>query len=300
MQPVAVWLVARPQYGVLGLALTLLFPVPTGWIISGMVMAHLVFANGVRLPAIQGLAAGMLLAVVAIVLGASVGQIIASAVTWWVPAFTLAAFARHWRSVTLALQVSVILAMAVTIGFFVVLGDPAGYWNESIATSIELARQAGLHEQADMLSQSQPLIVPQMTMLFVFTVWSFYVLVALAGYALFQSLPEKERALGRFCDLNFGRVIAAIMAVASVGAVLTGWVWLQNLGFVAFAVFWLQGLAILHWLHAEQRLPVFVVIMTYALLPFLNVLLVISLAVVGYMDAWFDFRARAKLKDNRT
>jgi uncharacterized protein YybS (DUF2232 family) len=69
---------------------------------------------------------------------------------------------------------------------------------------------------------------------------------------------------------------------------------------VAFAVFWLQGLAILHWLHAEQRLPVFVVIMTYALLPFLNVLLVISLAVVGYMDAWFDFRARAKLKDNRT
>ena len=132
-----------------------------------------------------------------------------------------------------------------------------------------------------------------------FTVWSFYVLVVLAGYALFQAVPGNARIYGRFCDLNLGRVLAAIMAAASVGAVLTGWTWLQNLGFVAFAVFWLQGLAILHWLRAEQRLPVFVLVMAYALLPFLNVVLVISFAVLGYMDAWFDFRARAKLKDNR-
>lgn len=298
MQPVAQWLAARPQHGVIGLALTLLLPLAP--VIGGLVMAHLVFSNGARMPVIQGLIAGVLLAVLAIMLNASVVQIVASAVTWWLPAYVLAALASYWRSVPLALQVSVIVAMAVTIGFFVVLGDPAGYWNETIATSIELARQAGLHEQADMLSQSQPLIVPQMTTLFVFTVWSFYVLVALGGYALFQSLPGMEGRFGRFCDLNLGRVIAAMMAVTSIGAVLTGWVWLQNLGFVAFAVFWLQGLAILHWLYAEQRLPVFVVVMTYALLPFLNVLLVISLAVVGYMDAWFDFRARAKLKDNRT
>ncbi len=297
MQPVAVWLVARPQNGVIGLALTLLFPLAP--VLSGLVMAHLVFATGVRLPAIQGLVAAALLALLAVVVQASIAQIVASAVTWWVPVFVLAAMARHWRSVPLALQVSVIVAMVATVGYFVVLGDPSGYWNEAITTSIELARQAGLHEQADMLSQSQAMIVPQMTMLFVFTVWSFYVVVTLAGYALFQALPGKERIYGRFCDLNFGRVLAAIMAAASVGAVLTGWTWLQNLGFVAFAVFWLQGLAILHWLHAAKRLPTFVLIMAYALLPFLNVLLVISFAVLGYMDAWFDFRAKAKFEDNR-
>lgn len=297
MQPVAAWLVARPQNGVLGLALTLLFPLAP--VLSGLVMAHLVFAGGVRVPAVQGLVSAALLALLAVVLSASVAQIIASAVTWWVPAFALAAMARHWRSVPLALQVSVIIAMLATVGYFVVLGDPSGYWNDAIATSIDLARQAGLHEQADMLAQSQALIVPQMTMLFVFTVWSFYVLVVLAGYALFQALPGNARIYGRFCDLNLGRVLAAIMAAASIGAVVTGWTWLQNLGFVAFAVFWLQGLAILHWLRAEQRLPVFVLILAYALLPFLNVVLVISFAVLGYMDAWFDFRARARLKDNR-
>jgi hypothetical protein len=297
VQPIALWLVARPQNGVLGLALTLLFPLSP--VISGLVMAHLVFAKGVRVPALQGVVAGALLALIALIMSASVGQIVASAVTWWVPVFLLAALARQWRSTTLALQVSVIIAMAVTIGFFVVLGDPADYWNETIAASIELARQAGLTEQADMLAESQSLIVPQMTMLFVFSTWSFYVMVVMVGYALYQVLPGKKSVYGRFCDLNFGRVLAGIMAVISVAALVSGSVSLQNLGFVAFAIFWLQGLAILHWLHTERRLPVFVVIMMYALLPFLNVLLVLTFAVLGYMDAWFDFRARGKIQDDR-
>lgn len=297
MQPVAAWLVARPQNGVLGLALTLVFPLSP--VFSGLVMAHLVFANGVRRPAIQAILAAALLGLLALVLKASVGQILASAVTWWLPVFVLAALARYWRSLTLALQVSVIVAMAVTVGFFVVLGDPADYWNDAVATSIELARNAGLHEQADMLSQSQAMVVPQMTMLFVFTAWSFYVLVTLFGYALFQALPGKTAAYGRFCDLHFGRVLATIMAIASLGAVAIGADWLQNLGFVSFSVFWLQGLAILHWLHAAQRLPLIVLVVAYALLPFLNVLLVISFAVLGYLDAWFDFRARARIGNDR-
>lgn len=297
MQPIAAWLVARPLNGALGLALMMLLPLAP--VLSGLVMAHLVFAHGVRLPAIQGVAAGTALALFAVLVKASVGQAVASAIAWWVPVFALAALARYWRSMTLALQVSVIVAMTVTIGFFVVLGDPTGYWNEVIATSIELARQAGLNEQADMLAESQALVVQQMTMLFVSTAWSFYVMVALLGYALYQALPGRTAVYGRFCDLNFGRVLAMMMAVASVGAVITGSVWLQNLGFVAFTVFWLQGLAILHWLHAERRVPFFVLVLAYASLPFLNVLLVITFAVLGYMDAWFDFRARGRIRNDK-
>lgn len=295
MQAVARWLAARPHNGVLALAAGLILA-PFA---SGVVMAHLVFVHGMRVPALQGVAAAALLALLVVVAGGSVPQVAASAVTWWLPAFLLSALAGRFRSLTLALQFSVILAMAVTVGFFVVFGDPTGYWNDTIAASVELARQAGLHEQADVLSESQALIAPQMTMLFVFTAWTFYVLVTLAGYALFQALPGRQSAYGRFCDLNLGRVLATSMAVASLGAVVTGWVWLQNLSFVAFAVFWLQGLAILHWLHAAGRLPFFAVVAAYALLPFLNVLLVISLAVLGYLDAWFDFRSRASMRDDR-
>jgi uncharacterized protein YybS (DUF2232 family) len=89
------------------------------------------------------------------------------------------------------------------------------------------------------------------------------------------------------------------MALTSVGAMAAGVPWMQNVAFVVFAVFWLQGLAVLHWLHAEGRLPVFVLVIVYALVPVLNVLLVFALAATGYTDAWFDFRARVKRNDNR-
>ena len=264
-------------------------------------MAHLVFATGVRMPVIQGAVAGALLAVMALILSASVGQIVASAVTTWVPVLLLAALARYWRSLTLTLQVSVIIAIVGVLAFYVVLGDPTDFWNEVVTASAALFRESGLIEQADLLLDSRSLIVPQLTMLFVFLTWSLYVIVLLFGYALYQCLPGKSGVYGRFCDLNYGRVVAVIMAVTSLAAMATGAVWLQNTAFVVFAVFWLQGLAILHWLHAAQRMPLFVLVIAYAvsLVPFVNVLLVISMAVLGYTDAWFDFRARARLRDDR-
>ena len=79
-----------------------------------------------------------------------------------------------------------------------------------------------------------------------------------------------------------------------IGAFLSGAVWLQNVAFVLFAIFWLQGLAIVHWLHGRQLLPTFGVVAVYVLLPFLNVIMLMGLAVTGYIDAWFGFRrARA-------
>ncbi len=138
------------------------------------------------------------------------------------------------------------------------------------------------------------MIIPQMTMMAVFTVWTWIVLVLLLGYGLFQNLPEKKAIYGRFCDLSFGRVLAGIMAITSALAVASNAVWLQNLAFVIFVVFWLQGLAVLHWLHVGKRLPLFVLLATYAflLVPVLNGLIVIALAILGYLDAWFNFRTR--------
>ncbi len=86
------------------------------------------------------------------------------------------------------------------------------------------------------------------------------------------------------------------MAVASVAAVFVEVVWLRNFAFFVFVIFWIQGLAILHWLHAEKRLPLVLLLVVYALIPLLSALPVISLAVVGYTDAWFDFRARSVVR----
>lgn len=292
MQRIAAWLIARPFHGVLGLAFSLLLPMAP--ILSGLIMTYLVFANGVRVSGLQAIVSAAVLAILAVVLSASVDQIVASAVTWWVPVWLLAVLARSSQSLTLTLQVSVIVAVGLVLAFFIVLGDPTDFWTREIATSIQLAREAGLQKQADVLSSGQSVIVPQLTMLVVFFSWSFFVMIFLLGYAFFQTLPEKKGVFGRFCDLNFGRVLAFAMALTSVAALVSGAAWLQSVSFVIFAVFWLQGLAILHWLHAEKRMPWPVLLVAYGLLPFLNVLLVMAFAVLGYTDAWFNFRARGQ------
>ena len=150
----------------------------------------------------------------------------------------------------------------------------------------------GLTEQANLIVAQKEFIAPQMTMLTVLTSWSLTVLVMVLGYAIYQALPDRKGEFGRFCDLRFGRVLAITMAVTSVLALFIGAEWIQNFAFVVFAIFWLQGLAVMHWLHEVGPLPFIVLVVLYAMLPFLNALLVIALAVLGYTDAWFDYRAR--------
>lgn len=292
MRPIAAWLVARPQNAVLGLAVALLLPFAQ--VFGGAVMVLLALELGLRRATITALVTTGLLTLIALVVGPSASQMLANVLITLVPALLLAGLMLRWKSLTLTLQVSAIAAMCATLAFYLVLGDPAPYWEEILGFVAEVFRDAGLTQQADLLAQEKSRIAPQMTMLVVVTSWSMYVLVLLLGYAVFQLLPGRSGAFGRFSDLNFGRVLALVMALASVTAVLIGSVWLQNFAFVTFAVFWIQGLSIVHWLHAQKRLPVVLLFAVYALLPLLNALMVMALAVVGYMDAWFDFRTRRR------
>jgi hypothetical protein len=290
MRPISSWLVARPQNAVIGLAGTLLLPFAQ--IISGTVMALLVFKHGAAVAAAQGAVATAILAVVSLLVSASVSQVLGNALLIWAPVILLVVMMRGWRSLTLTLQVTVIAAMLVTLGFYAALGDPNVFWGEILVRISDSFREMGLTQHADILVQERDLIAPQMTVLVVITTWSLYAVVLLLGYAAYRTLPGITSNFGLFRDLNFGRVLALIMATASVVAMLTGAIWLQNFAFVIFAMFWLQGLAIVHWLHANKRVPLAVIILVYALIPLLNALLVMGLAVVGYIDAWFGFRTR--------
>jgi len=124
--------------------------------------------------------------------------------------------------------------------------------------------------------------------------WMLYVIGMLLGYALYKRLPGETGEYGRFRDVNLGRVIAFFLALASVLAFLVDAAWIQNIAFVMFVMFWMQGLAIVHWLRGQGMLPLAALIAVYALLPFLQVLLMTALAVFGYTDAWFGFRRRMK------
>ena len=130
--------------------------------------------------------------------------------------------------------------------------------------------------------------------------WTLYAATFVLGYRLYRQLPGETARYGHFRDLNLGRVIALTMAVCSIIALLSGAVWLQNIAFVMFAIFWLQGLAVVHWMHGKGILPAFAVIVVYVLMLPLSAVIVVALAVLGYIDAWFDVRRRAPVARSRS
>ena len=291
MQSVATWLVARPHNAVLALAGTLLLPVLH--LISGAIIVLLVLQRGAQLAAVVAGIAGVLLTTVAFVVGAPVAQVAFSIALTLVPSILLGALLQGTRSLALTMQVSAILAAAAMLIFQLAVDDLVAFWQPVMIEWQALAREIGLQAQADFIAAEPELAAKLLSLAAIVWRWLLYTVYLLFGYRLYQSLPIQTGNYGRFCDLNFGRVIALTMAVASVVAWASGSDLLQNVAVVLFAVFGVQGLAIVHWLHVEKHLPILAVYAIYVLMLVLQVLMVFALAVVGYMDAWFGYRNRA-------
>ena len=290
MQALAAWLVARPQNAVIVLAATLL--VPYLQVLSGIVMVLLVLRQGVRLAVIEGIAAALLVGIVAAIAGAPVVQALGNILTTWLPALVLGGVLQLTRSLALTMQVSVLVAAALTMVFHLAVDDMVAYWEPVTTYMLEWARAGDLHEQVQLMESDPVMTANMVTIAIVLSSWMLYVLYLMFGYYIFRELSAESGDYGRFCDLNFGRVLALIMALASLLAVATGVTALQNVAFVMFAMFSIQGLALVHWMYTESNLPVLVVILTYVMLPVLHVFLILALAVLGYTDAWFGYRRR--------
>jgi len=286
MQRLAAWLLARPQNAVMGLAVTLLLPAPQ--LTSGVIMVLLILAQGMRQAVIEALVAAAALLTVSLIFGVSLVSLVTLMVGTWVPVMLLAVVLINSRSLTLTMQATVIVAVAALSAFYVVVADPVAFWEPYLMTMAEIARQSGLELNQELLNAEV------MTVSATLAFWMLYVVGLLLGYGLYKRLPIETDDFGRFRNLNFGRVIAFTTALASLLAFVVDGVWLQNVAFVVFAMFWLQGLAIVHWLHAEKNLPLGAVVAVYVLLPLMQVLVFTALAIIGYMDAWFGFRRRMK------
>lgn len=288
MQALAAWLLAKPQNAVLGLSLTLLIPWVPPQLSAGTILSLLVVGLGPRLAVIEALAAVALMIALSLVFGVPIASIIALTTMAWVPVVLLAILLLVTRSLTLTMQVSVILAIVGLVGFHVVVADPVAFWEPVLAAMTQIARQSGLDLNPDLLNAE--LMTVSATLAF----WILPTTGMLLGYGLYKKLPVETRSFGLFRDLNFGRVIAVALAAMSVLALAIDSTVLQGIAAVMFVAFCVQGIALVHWMHAREMLPLGVVISMYILLPLLQVLLVTVLAVVGYMDAWFAFRRRMK------
>ena len=258
--------------------------------LSGVVLVVLVLHKGVQKAAVDMAFATVLLAAIGFIVKAPLGPELASAASIWLPALLLGGILRSTRSLTLTLQLSVIFMVAVIIGLYLYIDDPIEFWRPTLMFLVEVWRDLGWTDRATALEQNMGSLVGQMPMAVALTSWGTTTVSFILGYLLYRQIPGETARFGRFRDLTLGKVIAITMAIASVAALLSGAVWLQSIAFALFLVFWLQGLAVVHWLYGEGHLPIFGVVAVYVLMPFLNIILLMALAVVGYIDTWFRLR----------
>lgn len=296
VQPIAAWLVARPQNSVLGLVAALVLP-PTPVLGAAVMTLLLLKENNLLRAALYALIAAALLTVLNTALGGSPTGVIQLAALTWLPAGALGLLLRRTRSLTFTIQIAAIAVLAMSLVYFLSVGDKVVLGSGTVDQIIATLNEAGLTEQAAIIAADRTVAAMHVASLMVLAFWSLFVLAMVAGTALFRSLGEVSAQYGRFSRLNLGRVLAAIVVVLCIAALATSVPWVQSLAVIAFLIFWVQGLSILHWLQQNGRLPVAVLILAYVLLPFLNLLLALSLALVGYIDAWFDFRRRHETND---
>jgi hypothetical protein len=289
MPSVAAWLLARPQNAVFALAITMLLPIlPT---IGGAILMLVALQQDLRRAIVVAAAAGAALVVVALVSGASLLQALIQLGSLWIPTLGLAAAMRTTRSLILTMQLSVIVVLVGTCLFFVLTSDPVGFWQQVIAAEPVL-QALQLQEWQSAVGATDEQFAGVMTTMFAIGFWFGLIGVLLLGYWLYLQVPGNTPRFGLFSDLNFGRVIASLLAVTSVIGFAVDAVWIQSIAFLLFAVFWLQGVAMVHWLHRKGHIPLFAVSAAYILTLFVAQYAGTALAVLGYTDAWFQYRNR--------
>ncbi len=175
--------------------------------------------------------------------------------------------------------------------FFVLVSEPVSFWQQVIAAEPVL-QSLQLQEWKSAVGATESQFAGVMTTMFAIGFWFGLVIVVLLGYWLYQQLPGNSPRFGRFCDLNFGRVIALLLAVTSIVGFALDAVWIESIAFILFAVFWLQGAAMVHWLRSRGLVPTIAVSAVYVLTILVPQYVFPALAVLGYTDAWFRYRDR--------
>ncbi len=262
--------------------------------LAGVAIVVVALARGMQTAVVVTLIA----AVAAIAANAIVGMPFALAVRSvamiCLPVLFLAMMLGSTRSLTLTMQLSVIIVVTGIVAFDIFGPSAIVFWEAEMNVLLEMFRQSGTPEQIALIKAQPAAVARMITASVAIGMWAVVTGCLLVGNYVFQQLPGKAGVFGRFCDFSFGKVIASLFVLALIGSSLAQNVLLDSVATALFGVFWLQGMALVHWMHAEKRMSLVPVVATYLLLPVLNVVLVSALAVFGYMDAWFDFRRRLK------
>ncbi len=246
----------------------------------------------------QSLVAIVILILFGFFINLEINEIILNAFLNWFPVIILSVIFLRNHSITLTIQILSIIAIFLLAIFYFFISNPNIFWIQALTEFSIILSDNGFEEQANSVQNQINIIAEQMTIIIAITLWSLYSFVLLLGGTLYKSSLKEEVNFGSFAKLNLGRSLAIVTAISSLCLFIFEAEWLKNIAYLCFMFFWLQGLAIFHWLYINGLLPKFGLVVLYVIMPFFNILMVMFLAVLGYTDAWFNFRSKIKPINN--
>lgn len=290
MQQIAAWLTGPWFRASLVMAALLLLPGTP--LLSGAVAVLQVARRGFvpGLAPIAGAVALVALVVAVAGAGADPTGAVVMAASMLGGCAVLAGVMRRVGSLTLAMQVGLLVALLGVSGVFLAVDDPAAMWAGALQAALDMLAQRGLN-----FAQPDRLIALSvvMTGMAWAAAWYAVSIMLVLGHMLLVAAEPDKLSWGRFREVNLGRVIAIALAVMSVLAAVSQSQWLVNLAMLMLLAFGLHGVALVHRVVHRLRLPQLVLVVFYVLLllPLPAQIVVVvscSVCVAGYVDAWFN------------
>jgi hypothetical protein len=288
MAGLAQWLAGRRVSRVALMAL--LFPVPLLAVITAALVVLATIARGWRVAAEDSACAAALLAVGTALAGGFWLEISLGAALTWALAVVLAHL-RRIGSLTLAVQVAVLMGVCGALAFMAWSPNPQAYWEQVLKELATRAKSAGMDVGPEVLTgaaqmmtgvMSASVVASAVAALFIGCWWAGQI-----GGGLFGA---------EFRELRMGRVLGLIAGVIGLLFLTAARPTADDLLLVLGTGFVLQGLAVVHWHGARRAWPKgwpLLLYMPLGLLPALAGLELSLLALLGLLDNGYSLRRPA-------
>lgn len=277
-------------------------------IVVGAMLPLLSVVSGAPLALVtlrQGAKAGFVVAVMATVLAGLLFWLLFGALSpllgllgLLLPLWLLALVLRHTLSLATTLKVSLLMATLLLLGCAIYIGDLAVWGRALLEEAINpfFEQTQGGSEQAEMaqvldyLDSLAPITLGLLVASSLLTV-----LLSLLVGRWWQALLFNPGGFRKeFHELRLGQSMALMASLVLAAVWLLKLPVLTNLVLLVILIYALQGIALLHGVVSKARLNRFWLVGFYALMLVMPLYVLLLLCLLGFIDAWLDFRARLK------
>ncbi len=299
MQALARFIMKGPPQAILvavGFGLFSLFPL-FGFlgVVSAAAVALVTLRHGARPGFTVIAAATLIVALFMMLMGGDTVLAWILSLLMWVPVWLLALVLRTTISWARTLSTAIVLAFVALSAIYMVLGDPALFWQRALGALVELASEQGASMELMQFQEQLPAIAGWLT--------GFLVAVVLLGLVSSLLLARWWQSLlynpggfqQEFHALRMGRetsiavfvvLLVSLVGPGGIGAMAT------DLLMSVMVVYGVSGLGFVHHLVAATGKSSGWLVALYAISFVALPHVLAMLAAVGFTDSWTDLRAR--------